>query len=268
MEMLTLADVPFSKEGQEIGQLLRRKAPDEEIAPVIQSIEAQASGHGLDPYVTCTDVFMTAVCWVGSKSLSHVLACIDRTKARLLELSNASEASRIQVVTAVMSYWHAHPGVALSIIEKLLNYSIITPFAVINWALQGHGSASSSSVGEALGKAHVFEIVSNTVAKVTNRVRQLYASDEADHEAREKEAQAMKDMLRNMNDMLMSWATGSKDQMMETGDGSSDREAMIQRWAQRWLRVFQRKAALEETFLLEAAKGKDKMVVENGAGDH
>ncbi|KAG9250873.1 MIF4G like-domain-containing protein [Emericellopsis atlantica] len=259
-------DVPFSKEGQEIGQLLRRKAADDEIAPVILSIQAQANSQNLDPYVTCTDVFMTAVCWVGSKSLSHVLACIDRTKARLLELSNASEASRMQVVTAVMSYWHAHPGVAISIIEKLLNYSVITPIAVINWALQGNESTSGASGGEALAKAHVFEIVSNTVAKVTNRVRQLYASDEADDEARAKEAQAMKDMFRTMNDTLTSWANGNKDQMIETGDGSSDREAMIQRWGQRWLRVFQRKAALEEAFLLEAAKGKDSMVVENGAG--
>ncbi|KAK4123231.1 hypothetical protein N657DRAFT_690868 [Parathielavia appendiculata] len=38
-------------------------------------------------------------------------------------------------ISATMAYWSAHPGVALVTIEKLLNYSILTPETVINWAL-------------------------------------------------------------------------------------------------------------------------------------
>ena len=66
----------------------------------------------------------------------------------------------------------------------------------------------------------------------------------------------MRDLFRAINDALASWAAGSKDQLMEDGDGSSAREAMIRRWGQRWLRVFNRLAAIEETFVTEAKNGR------------
>ncbi|KAF4512917.1 hypothetical protein G6O67_000246 [Ophiocordyceps sinensis] len=250
-------DTPFAKEGQEIGALLRRKAPDEELQAVIDSIQAQAAERAVDPVVTSTDVFMTAVCWVGSKSLSHVLACIDRTKGKLVEAGSASAAARSQIVAAVMSYWHAHPGVALSIIEKLLNYSILTPFSVVDWTLVASTSPNGTNGGESLGQSHIFELVCNTVAKVSGRLRQVLTSPDADDETREKEILAMRELLGAANDALVSWAGGNKDEMMETGDGSSEKDALIRRWGQRWLRVFQRLAAIEEAFVLEAAKGRD-----------
>lgn len=256
------ADTPFHKEGQEIGALLRRKAPDEDFQPVIDSIGAQARDQALDPLVVSTDVFMTAVCWVGSKSLSHVLACIDRTKGRLLEAGNASDAARAQIISAVMAYWHAHPGVALSIIEKLLNYSILTPLSVVNWALVASTPANGTGAGgEALAQPHIFELVSNTIAKVTGRTRQQLASPDADADARAKEVKATRDLFRVMDDALVSWAGGSKDEQMEVGDGSSDTESIIRRWGQRWLRVFRRVGAIEETFAIEAEKAAKKREV-------
>ncbi|PNY24968.1 Nuclear cap-binding protein subunit 1 [Tolypocladium capitatum] len=252
-------DTPFSKEGQEIGALLRRKAPDEEFQAVIDRIQSQASERALDPVVASIDVFMTAVCWVGSKSLSHVLACIDRTKGRLVDAGSASAAARAQIVSAVMDYWQAHPGVALSIIEKLLNYSILTPFSIVDWTLVVASTpANGTNGGESLGQAHIFELVSNTVAKVSGRVRQVLTSPDADDETREKETRAMRDLFRAINDSLTGWAGGSRDQMVEDGDGSSNKEARIRRWGQRWLRVYQRMAAIEEAFVLEA--DKDRMV--------
>lgn len=199
---------------------------------------------------------MTAVCWVGSKSLSHVLACIDRTKGKLVDAGAASPTARVQIIAAVMSYWHAHPGVALSIIEKLLNYSILTPFSIVDWSLVASTPANGTDGGESLGKSHIFELVSNTVAKVSGRLRQVLTTPDADDETRERETLAMRELFRAANDALVSWAGGSKDEMMETGDGSSDKEALIRRWGQRWLRVFQRLAAIEEAFVLEAAKGR------------
>lgn len=216
--------------------------------------------------VASADVFVTAVCWVGSKSLSHVLACIDRTKGRLLEAGNASDAARAQIISAVMAYWHAHPGIALSIIEKLLNYSILTPFTVVDWALGASTPSNGANGGNALVQPHIFELVSNTICKVTSRARQILASPETDDETRSKEAKTTQDIFRAMNDALVSWAGGSKDELMEEGDGSSDRETMIRRWGQRWLRVFKRMGAIEEAFALEAAKTaanrKDKMATD------
>ncbi|KAG6041061.1 hypothetical protein E4U41_006084 [Claviceps citrina] len=249
-------DTPFSKQGQEIAALLKRKAPDEEFQPVIESIHAMAAEQALDPVVASTDVFMTAVCWVGSKSLSHVLACIDRTKARLMDAGSSSPAARSQVISSVMNYWSAHPGVALSIIEKLLNYSILTPLSIVDWTLVASTPINGAQGGAALGQAHMYELITNTVTKVSGRVRQLLTSPDADEQTRDKEVALMRDLFRAINDALASWASGSKDQLMEDGDGFSDGEAMIRRWAQRWQRVFQRLAAIEETFVAEAKSGR------------
>lgn len=212
---------------------------------MIDRIHSAALDQAIDPLVTSTDVFMTAVCWVGSKSLSHVLACIERTKDRLLDAGAASEAARAQIITAVMSYWSAHPGVAISIIDKLLNYSIVTPGAVIDWALVGDRAGSD---GQALGKAWVYELVSHTVVKVTSRLRQVVKSGAV--EGAQEEISAMRELFKAMNDALVSWAQGTKDQLMDpaTSDGGED---LIKRWGERWLRVFRRRSAIEEASLSE-----------------
>ncbi|KAH0445005.1 hypothetical protein CcaCcLH18_00066 [Colletotrichum camelliae] len=245
---------PFSAEGREIASLLRRKAPDEEFQPIIEKIHSLAIEHDLDPLVTSTDVFVTAVCWVGSKSLSHVLACIERTKDRLLDVGAASEAAKAQIITAVMTYWAAQPGVAISIVEKLLNYSILLPLSVIDWALVSSNHINGQSSGDSLAQTHVFELVFGTVAKVTGRVRQLLTEADADDEAKRREIKAMRDLFKAMEDALLSWASGSKDEMMEEVDGAGQRDSLLRRWGERWLRVFRRRAAIEEAFILEASK--------------
>ena len=259
-----VAETPFAAEGREIAALLRRKAQDEEIQPVIERIHALALDNSLDPLVASTDVFVTSVLHVGSKSLSHVLAAIERTKDRLTDIGAASDAARSQIISAVMAYWSAHPGVAVSIIEKLLNYSILVPVAVINWALTNHAGATK---GDALARAHVYELVFNTVIKVTGRVRQVVQKAAAqgqqpdamaDDETMDTEIRAMRELFRAIEDALVSWASGNKDEMVEMelgdGEGKTEREALVRRWGQRWLRVYRRRAAIEEAFLLEAAK--------------
>lgn len=272
--MLTGTDTPFAAEGREIAALLKRKAPDEEIEAVIQRIQSLAIDREIDALVASTDVFVTCVLHIGSKSLSHVLAAIERTKERLADAGAASDAARSQIVSAIMAYWSAHPGVALSIIEKLLNYSILTPATVINWALTIHAGKTR---GEALATTHIYEMVFNTVVKVTNRVRQLVlkpssssAAGQAavDDETRELEIRSMRSLLATIQDSLVSWATGSKDEQMETSegdDGSSEKkekERLVRRWAERWLRVFRRRAAIEEAFLVEAAKERERKAAE------
>lgn len=172
-----------------------------------------------------------------------------------------------------MTFWSAHPGVALCIIEKLLNYSILVPSAVINWALVTEAGATR---GDALARAHVYELVFTTVIKVTNRVRQVVRrsstpdaamEDDADA-AKDAEVAAMRDLFRAMEDALVSWAEGTKDEQVEMeigdGEGRSEREALVRRWGQQWLRVFRRRAAIEEAFLVEAAKER-RMLAEKEA---
>lgn len=254
---------------------MKRKASDEDIQPVIERIHSLAIDQGLDPLVASTDVFTTAVLSIGSKSLSHVLAAIERTKERLMDAGATSEPARAQIITAVMDFWSAHPGVAITIIEKLLNYSIISPSAVVQWALVRHAGETR---GEALARSHIYELVFNTINKVTKRMREVVASSSAAaaapqqgaegedtdmsselDDAKKREAQAARELFRTTQDALVAWASGAKDELMEDAGGLSDaereeRDRLVKRWGERWLRVVRRRAAIEETFLLEAEK--------------
>lgn len=210
---------------------------------------------------------------VGSKSLSHVLAAIERTKDRLTDIGASSEAARSQIITSVMEYWSAHSGVAITIVEKLLNYSILSPSVVINWALVG---LAGKTQGEALAQGYIYELIFNTVMKVTGRVRQLVnkrisaitrdgvPDDDAETAAAvEQEVSAMRSLFKDMEDALVAFATGTKDEIMETTDGldQTERERLVKRWGERWLRVYRRRAAIEEAYLIEKEKEREKKVL-------
>jgi nuclear cap-binding protein subunit 1 len=241
-------------------QLIRRKAADEEIQPLITAIEEQATSLGVEsPILPSTDAFVTAICFVGSKSLSHVLSCIERNKDRLLAIGPKSPAARRQIITSVMEYWVDQPGIGINIIDKLLNYTIITPLSVIEWAL-----VDKLEAGAILAKTHVFEMISATVGKVTNRLRQIVAARTQPglyepqlsvlDETLTREKKDMHSLFQVIEDSVVSVAGGSNDQLMERGDGSGDlpEDEVIRQWGKRWLRVFRRKAAVEEAYITDA----------------
>ncbi|CAL5868862.1 uncharacterized protein PFLUO_LOCUS3089 [Penicillium psychrofluorescens] len=251
---------PYSKEGQEIMQLIRKKASDEEIQPIIVSIEEQAKDLGVeDPKVPSTDALVTSICFVGSKSLSHVLSCIERNKERLLFIGQESPRARCQIITSVMEYWTDQPGIAINIVDKLLNYTILSPLSVLEWAL-----SESMEAGTILAKTHIFEIITATVGKVTNRMRQIVAARTQPtlyepqlsvlDETLSRERSDMQALFKFIEDSIVSVAAGSNDEQMERGDGSGDlpEDAIIRQWGRRWLRVFRRKAAVEDSFITDA----------------
>ncbi|KAJ6149973.1 hypothetical protein N7471_001172 [Penicillium samsonianum] len=251
---------PYSKEGQELMQLIRKKASDKEIQPVITAIEDQAKSQGVDdPKIPSTDAFVTSLCFVGSKSLSHVLSCIERSKDRLLAIGTESQHARCQIITSVMDYWVDQPGIAINIIDKLLNYTILSPLSVLEWAL-----SESVAAGTILSKPHVFEMISATVGKVTNRMRQIVAARAQPglyepqlsviDETLTRERTDMQALFKYIEDSIVSIAAGSNDEQMERGDGSGNlpEDAIIRQWGRRWLRVFRRKAAVEESFISDA----------------
>lgn len=241
-------------------QLIRKKASDEEIQPVINAIEEQAKEHGVsDPMIPSTDAFVTSVCYVGAKSLSHVLSCIERNKERLLSIGPRSSTARRQIITSVMEYWADQPGIGINIVDKLLNYTILTPLSVLEWAL-----VDNLDAGKILAKTHIYEMVSATVGKVTNRMRQIVLARTQPSlyepqlsvldETLNREKGDMQTLFTLIEDSLVSVAGGSNDELMERsneGDTFTENE-LIRHWAHRWLRVFRRKAAVEESFICEA----------------
>lgn len=218
-------------------------------------------------HVPSTDAYVTAICYIGSKSLSHVLSTIERCKERLLDIGPASEAARRQIIQSVVDYWKDQPGTAVNIVDKLLNYQIVTPIGVVQWAL---GSGGRLGAGEALADSWLYEMVAGTVGKVTNRVRQIVAARVqaqgrlADEqvvlldETLIKERDAMRQLFAVIEDTVGGVAHGASDAFIEA-DGAKgfgeEEGGLIKGWGQRWARVFRRKGAVEEAVVGEAAVG-------------
>lgn len=259
-------ETPYSSQGREILALLRKKAPETEIQPLIEAINELATEHGItDPLVASTDAYMTAVCFIGSKSLSHVLSCIERCKERLLNIGPESEGARRQIVKSVVEYWKDQPGTAVNIVDKLLNYTIVTPESVVLWAL----GTESLGNGSALAEGWRYEMIAVTVGKVTNRVRQIVQArvqavagglpdDQIKmlEETLEKERHAMRQLFANIEDSVGGIAQGASDSFIEAEGtiGFGEKEAkLVKLWGERWSRVFRRKLAVEEAVVGETA---------------
>lgn len=254
---------PFAPEGREVLGLLKRKAPEEEIQRALDSVHEQARNQGVeDPLVSSTDIYVTAILSIGSKSLSHVLSTIDRCKERLLAIGPQSERARRQIVTSVVDFWADHPGTAVNIVDKLLNYTIVTPMSVIEWALRDHIDR-----GRALASAQIYELISITMFKVTNRVHQLVLHrnnvknpmDQRQQidEALPRERQGMRELFAAIEDAVATVASGANDEMIEgfEDDGSGGEVGAVKRWGERWARVWRRKAVVEEATVGEAVIG-------------
>ena len=267
---------PYAAQGKEVYQLLRKKVPEEEIQKVLDTIEDMAREQGVeDPLVASTDAYVTSILHIGSKSLSHVLSCIERCKERLLNLGPQSEAARRQIITSVVGYWEYHPGTAVNIIDKLLNYTILSPMSVVEWALR-----ENINSGRALADAKVFEMVACTVNKVATRMRQIVkaraefvaTSPPADDAAEQKqlldetlvrERQSMRDLFSAILDSVSSISAGGNDGMIERFEDGSEELDLVRQWGRRWVGVFGRRAAVEEAVVGEAAiESADKLALE------
>jgi len=249
---------PFFAQGQEIAQLIRKKATDEELTPVLQKIEDEANASGLsEPQLASTDALVTSICYVGSKSLSHALACVERCKGRLMTIANTSHATRKQIITSVMEYWKHQAGVGATIIDKLLNYQILTPGAVVEWAL-----IDKVDRGTALAQSWCYELVNGTTTKVAGRVRSIVRAirrpgmpeeqKSALQSTLQDEIESMKNLFAMVEDALVPIRDGNQDEMMESSDAlREEEEALLKAWGAKWVRVFSRRARVEESWIRE-----------------
>jgi nuclear cap-binding protein subunit 1 len=241
------------------------KKEDAEVDEILQRIISLAKENGAaDPGFVARDAYVTAICHIGAKSLSHVLSCIERCKEKLLAIGNESPDARRQIVGSVLSYWEDQPGIGANVVDKLLNYSIVTPLSVVEWVLHDAGN-------NALSQVHAWEMVSTTINKVNNRVRQIAAArpvmEGSNSGFTEEQLEVYKETLMNAEveqGIILKVVTDSLTAMSESSDevnGGIDVEskAWMQWWASGWLRAFNR-----EFGIAQGMQGKKK---EQEAGD-
>ncbi|RMZ86958.1 hypothetical protein DV736_g5819, partial [Chaetothyriales sp. CBS 134916] len=237
--------LPFSEQGKEVSQLIRKKATDDEFASVLDKVEADAAALGLDPKAVSTDVLVTAMTYVGSKSLSHFLAIVERSKDRLLSITSGEGGRAIQkqIITSVVSFWQDQRGNGVNIVDKLLNYEIVTPPATIEWIL-----TDNIDGGSLLAAAWAQELVERTCTKVVGRVKQVVAAvrqpglDEGKRVelqtvVLEAELAKMRSLFALVHDSVAA-VQHSEDQLIKT-------------WAAKWLKAWSRRGTVAEAWVRE-----------------
>lgn len=117
----------------------------------------------------------------------------------------------------------------------------------------------------------MYEMVSVTMHKVTNRVRQIVLARNAPglpldqrkllDATLQREREEMRTLFGVVVDALLGVEEGTVDAMAESADQDERGERMLRAWGGRWLRVFRRKMAVEEAWvgeMLEAGlKGEE-----------
>lgn len=216
---------------------------------------------------------MSSICFLGSKSFSHVLSCIERCKERLLAIGPISESARRQIVGSVMAYWTEKPGVGVNIVDKLLNYTILTPRSVLEWVF-----VENLANGEILTRTHIYEMVANTVDKVTNRIRQIvHARNQHDllpdqvgilSETLDKERGQLRQLFEIVEDALRRVAEGNANAMVDSIGQEMEAVELVRGWGRRWLRVFRRKMTIEEAWVMEMLLDSTHGQVERAEGEN
>ena len=253
---------PYAEPARALFELLRTKAPDEELAAgPLAAIESLATDQGVsDPSIPSTDAYITSICYLGSKSLSHMLSQIERCKERLLSLGPRSEpAARMQIISSVLDYWSEKPGVGVNVVDKLLNYTILTPQSVVLWAV----GPDNLGIGQNLCKEHVYEMVASTIHKVTQRVRQIVTARINLPDIETDQIALLNDTLTTERsntaalfalilDAVTPLAEGTSDAMLEsaaTDDGVQMN--LLKIWGRKWQLRFRRWQAVEEAWCEE-----------------
>ncbi|KAJ1925526.1 Nuclear cap-binding protein subunit 1 [Tieghemiomyces parasiticus] len=113
------------------------------------------------------DVFVQTILYLGSKSFSHMLNVIERYLP-LLQRFSTDSAAKLHIVEIVNEFWVYNPQFVTIIIDKLLNYRVVDPTAVIAWALN-----PLRLTFEYPAPFYVWEILRNTVHKIESRIVQI-----------------------------------------------------------------------------------------------
>lgn len=162
-------EVQYGEEAREIAKLIRQKASKEDMMDVLAKVEGRLQQ---------IDVLVTTATSVGSKSLSHFLNVVERTKDVFVELvgeeaSLKPEAEK-QIVKSILEFWTHTPGNGVMVVDKLLNYLLVSPDAVVEAVLADLGSVTDA--GRVLSKGWAWEMVERVLGKVVGRVRGVVAA--------------------------------------------------------------------------------------------
>lgn len=159
-------DHPLAEQASGLLSLLSSEHTPEQISAAIDAIEKKASEVGRDPESESVVLLCQCVLQQGHQSFSHALNTIEHNLPVLQAKCNRSTMTRRSTVAAVMQLWSGRPLVASTLLQKFLNYRLISPVSVLEYILL-------DSAPSTLATSATWELLRTTIDKVSARVVQV-----------------------------------------------------------------------------------------------
>ncbi|GAO48682.1 hypothetical protein SAICODRAFT_59162 [Saitoella complicata NRRL Y-17804] len=147
-------------------EMIRTKKPADEIETQLKKVEDKAEGTEQEKARKAQHVLVQCVLQLGEKSFSHALNTFERSLPVLLARCASSTEARRFTVGCVMEYWAPQPSIGATLLDKLLNYTVLNPLAVVEWFF-------TEGDVELACRSHAWEALETTLDKVNNRVIQV-----------------------------------------------------------------------------------------------
>ncbi|KAF9973203.1 Component of the cap-binding complex (CBC) [Actinomortierella ambigua] len=179
-------DHPYNAMALAVLNSLRAKNSIEQIEQTLDSMKNAPRLEGLSASERedfIRDLFVQCVLMLGSKSFSHILNVIERYLVILQKMNSTPEA-RLHTVKIVAAFWKNNTQFLGILLDKMLNYRVVDPIAIVKWVFepemhgkdikQGEeGGESGETAGQEWYRSYVWEILKNTLNKVLSRVAQV-----------------------------------------------------------------------------------------------
>ncbi|KND02543.1 uncharacterized protein SPPG_03001 [Spizellomyces punctatus DAOM BR117] len=182
----TTGDAQLYELTSQLRSSLATKSGAEEISDLLQRIRDHAtsnapnamegvvgaSGGTGTPEDLAREALVQCVMQQGSKSFSHVLNVVERYLTVLRDY-NGTEEARSHTVRIIVDFWKDNTQFLEIILDKLMNYRVVTPKSILSWALD------PSVLDSHYTRFHLWSIVRTTLAKVNFKIAQITAKLEA-----------------------------------------------------------------------------------------
>lgn len=160
-ELISMADM--------IIESIRLKQPVAEMTEKVKFISSQAVEKGLatdeaSGLDVAHEIVVQAILFLGSKSFSHILNVLER-QSNLLQFLNQSDEAKVKTIHIVAEFWQYNKQMMTIVLDKMVNYRIIDPTAIVTWVFAENGGVPD------FDKAFVWELLNMAVSKIGTRAR-------------------------------------------------------------------------------------------------
>jgi nuclear cap-binding protein subunit 1 len=163
---------------QSVLNLIRGRSKAEDVIAHLESLKNSLESTDSDINIDSTirSIAVQSLLHIGSRSFSHFLNAIERylpllrsvASASLTTAGSSSLEARMDILTAVATFWKRSRHMIVIVFDKLMQYQIVDPTDVVAWAFTC-GGKNSTAVHPSID-ALLWDIIKGALDKANGRV--------------------------------------------------------------------------------------------------